>query len=104
VNQNKVKMCRKKLKVSARFILLLFISFITMVKGSGQTSHMYPPFTKWYQDPLGLKPIQLSTAFGFVCGSAAVAASLLFTQKDSALQKRLTPYWEGGYGFGYNPP
>jgi len=104
VDQNKVKMGWKKLKVSARFILLLFISFITMVKGSGQTSHMYPPFTKWYQDPLGLKPIQLSTAFGFVCGSAAVAASLLFTQKDSTLKKRLTPYCEGGYGFGYKPP
>lgn len=104
MSQNKVNMDRKRSKVSARFILLLFILFITMIKASGQTSHMYPPFTKWYQDPLGLKPIQLSTAFGFVCGSVAVAASLFFTQKDSTLQRRLSPYWEGGYGFGYKPP
>ena len=97
-------MCRKKFKVGARFILLLFISFATLVKTNGQTSHMYPPFTKWYQDPLGLKPIQLSTAFGFVCGSATVAACLLLTKNDSAFQKKLSPYWEGGYGVGYKPP
>jgi hypothetical protein len=97
-------MCRKKFKVGARFILVLFISFATLVKTNGQTSHMYPPFTKWYQDPLGLKPIQLSTAFGFVCGSATVAACLLLTKNDSAFQKKLSPYWEGGYGVGYKPP
>jgi hypothetical protein len=104
VNQNKVKMCWKKSKVSARCILLLFISFATLVKANAQTSHMYPPFTKWYQDPLGLKPIQLSTAFGFVCGSAAVAACLLLTKNDSTFQKKLSPYWEAGYGLGYKPP
>jgi len=104
VNQKKVKMCRKKTKVNAGFILLLLISFATLVKINAQTSHMYPPFTKWYQDPLGLKPIQLSTAFGFVCGSAAVAACLLLTKNDSAFQKKLSPYWEGGYGIGYKPP
>jgi len=97
-------MCGKKYKMRIRFILLLFISFATLVKANGQTSHMYPPFTKWYQDPLGLKPIQLSTAFGFVCGSAAVAASLLLTKNDSAFQKKLSSYWEGGYGVGYKPP
>jgi hypothetical protein len=65
---------------------------------------MYPPFTKWYQDPLGLKPIQLSTAFGFVVGSATAAACLLLTKNDSAFQKKLSVYWEGGYGLGYKPP
>jgi len=97
-------MDRKKPKVSARFTLLLFISFVTLVKTNAQTSHMYPPFTKWYQDPLGLKPLQLSTAFGFVCGAAAVTACLLLTRNDSSFQKKLSPYWEGGYGFAYKPP
>ena len=104
MTQNKVNMDRKKPKVRARFTLLLFISFVTLVKTNAQTSHMYPPFTKWYQDPLGLKPLQLSTAFGFVCGAAAVAACLLLTRNDSSFQKKLSPYWEGGYGFAYKPP
>jgi hypothetical protein len=97
-------MYRNEYKVSAKFILLLFISLATLAKANGQTSHLYPPFTKWYQDPLGLKPIQLSTAFGFVCGSVTTAACLLLTKNDSACQKKLSPYWEGGYGFGYKPP
>jgi len=97
-------MCREKIKAHTRLLLLLVISFSTVIKGAGQTSHIYPPFTKWYQDPLGLRPIQLSTAFGFVCGSAAVATCLLLTKNDSAFQKKWSPYWEGGYGVGYKSP
>jgi len=84
--------------------LLLFFSIVTISHASGQTSRIYPPFTKWYQDPLGLKPVQLSTAFGFVCGSVTAAACLLFSKNDSAFKKKLSPYWEGGYGVGYKPP
>jgi hypothetical protein len=97
-------MCWKKSKLTARFILLLSVSIICLEKANGQTSNIYPPFTKWYQDPLGLKPVQLSTAFGFVCGSVAAAACLLLTKNDSAFEKNLSSYWEGGYGFGYKPP
>ncbi|HEV8507583.1 MAG TPA: hypothetical protein VGQ53_19360, partial [Chitinophagaceae bacterium] len=97
-------MCNKKCKGNTRFILLLLISLIYLAKASGQISQIYPPFTKWYQDPLGLKPVQLSTAFGFVCGSVATAACLLLTKSDSAFEKKLSFYWEGGYGLGYKPP
>jgi len=87
-----------------RLVLLMFFSIVTIAHASGQTSRIYPPFTKWYQDPLGLKPVQLSTAFGFVCGSVTAAACLLFSKNDSAFKKKLSPYWEGGYGVGYKPP
>ncbi|MDB5229461.1 MAG: hypothetical protein JWN76_266 [Chitinophagaceae bacterium] len=69
-----------------------------------QTPGIYQPFTKWYQDPLGLKPLDLSTAFGFAWGSAAVAASLIFTKKDTAFQNRLSSYYETGFSSGYKSP
>lgn len=69
-----------------------------------QTDKLYPPFTKWYQDPLGFKPLELSTAFGFAWGSTAVAACLILTKNDSAFQKRVSLYQEAGYGFGYKSP
>jgi hypothetical protein len=97
-------MPRKKSRVRVRFVLLLLVSLAQLTNARSQDSQIYPPFTKWYQDPLGLKPIQLSTAFGFVCGSVAAAACLLFTKNDSAFEKKLSSYWEGGFGFGYKPP
>jgi hypothetical protein len=88
-----------------KLVLISFICFFFLPGiGKGQTSDLYPPFTKCYQDPLGLKPIQLSTAFGFVWGSAAVAACLFLTRNDSSFQKKISVYWESGYGFGYKPP
>jgi len=90
----------RRSKLVPIFTCLILLSGI----GKCQTPNLYPPFTKWYQDPLGLKPIQLSTAFGFVCGSVAVATSLFLTKNDSSFQKKVSIYWEGGYGFGYKPP
>ena len=78
------------------------LSFTEVIKC--QTPGIYPPFTKWYQDPLGLKPLELSTAFGFLWGSAAVAASLIFTKKDPAFQKRMSAYYETGFSIGYKSP
>jgi len=65
---------------------------------------MYPQFTKWYQDPLGLKPLQLSTTFGFVWGSTSVAAYLLLTKKDSAIKKKFSFFADAAMSFGYKPP
>ena len=96
-----IKHCKYILRL---FILIFSFCCLLAQNGIGQNSKMYPPFTKWYQDPLGLKPLQLSTAFGFVWGSAAVAASLLLTKKDTAFQKKIFVYCEGGYGFGYKNP
>jgi hypothetical protein len=98
-------MCKQQYRMKAKcFLLLLIACLISIVKGYSQKPGIYPPFTKWYQDPLGFRPVQLSTAFGFVCGSAAVAACLLLTKKDSAFQKNVSVYWDGGYGIGYKPP
>ena len=65
---------------------------------------MYPPFTRWYNDPLGIKPVQLSSAAGFAWASVAIAASLIFTKNDSSFQKRVFLYQDAGAAFGYKPP
>jgi hypothetical protein len=47
--------------------------------------------------------LELSTAFGFIWGSSAIAASLIFT-RDSAFRDRFSLYQEAGLGYGYKPP
>ena len=92
--------------MKSRVILLRWCVFIFFLPGiaTSQIQGAYPPFTKWYQDPLGLKPLELSTAFGFVWGSAAIAACFIFTKEDTALQKRFSVYQEAGLGVGYKSP
>lgn len=86
-------------------ILLIFIiTAFSSPKLFGQNPGIYPQFTKWYQDPLGLRPLQLSTAMGFVWGSAAVASSLIFTKKDQGFRKEISLYNETLAGKGYKPP
>jgi Lipid A 3-O-deacylase (PagL) len=94
---------KKKNNNGVLFFFLIF-AFLYPFSGESQLKGAYPPHTKWYQDPFGLKPIELSSAFGFIWGSAAVTACLIFTKKDTALQKRFSFYQEAGYGFGYKPP
>ena len=93
-------------RYSTKIILLLFwTSVFSFAKvGNCQIQGLYPPFTKWYQDPLGLRPLQLSTAFGFLWGSAAVTVSLIFTKKDPAFQKKISAYYETGFSTGYKSP
>jgi len=86
--------------------LAVFIFSYSLLTYSGvksQSSGIYRPFTKWYQDPLGLKPLELSSAFGFIWGSAGIAACLVFTKNDS-YNKQISFYQETGYGFGYKSP
>ncbi|MCZ8217477.1 MAG: hypothetical protein O9262_14630, partial [Cyclobacteriaceae bacterium] len=47
-----------------------------------------PPFTKWYQNPLGVSPIALHTGNGLWIPAVAATAVLLFTHKDTATVKR----------------
>ena len=75
-----------------------------MKAGNSQSPGLYPPYTKWYQDPLGLKPLELSTAFGFLWGSTAVAACFILAKKDTVFQKHISIYQETGFSFGYKPP
>lgn len=86
----------------AFLFILLFISWSK--KSEGQVQKTYPPFTKWYQDPLGLKPIELSTAFGFVWGSAMAGACFIFTKNDTSFGKKISAYSEEGLSVGYKHP
>ncbi len=94
-------------KIQKSFIRHFWVfAFLVLFTNQGicQFNGMYPPYTKWYQDPLGIKPLELSTAFGFVWASVATAACLIFTKKDSLLQKNITFYTEVGKTIGYKPP
>lgn len=90
--------------IQLRVFFLICFTMLLYNTSICQTNKLYPPFTKWYQDPLGFKPLELSTAFGFAWGSAAVAACLIHTKNNSAFQKRVSLYQEAGYGFGYKSP
>ena len=85
-------------------LIFIFALSLSLTIQEGKCQSLYPPFTKWYQDPLGLKPLELSSAFGFVWGSAGVAACILFSKKDPSLQKRISFYQEAGHSWGYKPP
>lgn len=93
------------IKIKAR-VLYLFFFLILLVRANSIVcaQGVYPPFTKWYQDPLGCRPLQLSSAVGFLWGATAVAASLIFTKNDSSFNKKVYLYSDAGMGFGYKPP
>jgi len=86
-------------------VIILFTSAILFSEiCESQTPGAFPPYTKWYQDPLGLKPLELSSAFGFLWGTTAVAATLVFTKKDAAFLNRMSVYYETGFSIGYKSP
>lgn len=47
-----------------------------------------PPFTKWYQNPLGFSPISLHTNNGIIIPAIAAGAILLLTDSDTTLTKK----------------
>jgi hypothetical protein len=96
-------MSSEKFRNIRNFILVVF-PILLLSSAHSQNSGRYPQFTKWYQDPLGLKPLQLSTSFGFVWGSASLAACLLFTKADSAFNKKISFFADAGMSLGYKPP
>lgn len=61
----------------------------------------YPPFTKWYQNPLGVSPISLHTANGIIIPAIAAAGILLFTKKPADLDRTSLWYTDAGMSFGY---
>lgn len=81
------------------FVLVLFISIQLHAQkpGVGQ----YPPFTKWYQNPLGLSPLSLHTANGLYLPALATVAILIFSDKDSSALRTCSVYADTGVSFGY---
>lgn len=78
--------------------LLQLINFSCYCQYDG----FYPPGTKWYHDPLGFRPLQLSSAAGFAYGSAVIVSSLLLSKDKKLMRKYL--FQESGFSLGYKPP
>ncbi len=62
-----------------------------------------PPFTKWHQNPLSFKPLELHTSNAIIIPGLAAGLCLWLTQKDTALAHRLSWFEEVGYAKAYNP-
>lgn len=81
-----------------RITLLFFIFSLTV---STQTFAQYPPFTKWYQNPLGFKPVNLHTANGIIFPAVAATAILLLTKNDNTSAFKFSYFDDIGVSYGY---
>ncbi len=77
------------------------LTFIAALLCSIPVSGQYPPFTKWYQNPLGFKPVNLHTASGIIIPAVAATAILLLTKNDQTLTGRFSYYDDLGVSYGY---
>lgn len=68
------------------------------------TRAQFPYGDKWYNNPLGFKPLELHAGMGFLAPAVAVGAIMIFTKKDSSLRHRLSLYNETGFSWGYKYP
>ena len=71
---------------------------------AGPARAQFPEGDRWYQNPLGFKPLNLHTAQGFLVPALAVGVSLLLTEKDRGLTHRLSVHNETGLSWGYKYP
>ena len=83
------------MKRAATFIFIVTVLILT------QTFGQYPPFTKWYQNPLGFKPVSLHTANGIIIPAVAATAILLLTKNDKTSADRYSYYGDFGFSYGY---
>lgn len=89
----------RRLKIFSIIISLLYSqSTIAQVDNSFGT---LPPFTKWYQNPLGVSPIALHTGNGLYIPMIAATGILIFTNCNDSLQNRVSLYSDIGYTKGY---
>lgn len=88
-----------------KYISGLIFSFLLLPHFTfGQAKNSFgslPPFTKWYQNPLGVSPIALHTGNGIFLPAIAAAAILILTKRDETLQNRLSYYEDLGISYGY---
>jgi hypothetical protein len=61
----------------------------------------FPPFTKWYQNPLGISPLSLHTGNGLWLPMIAATAILLTTHRDTTIVNRISYFNESGISHGY---
>ncbi len=60
-----------------------------------------PPFTEWYQNPLGVSPIALHTANGIIVPAIAAGVIMLVTENDAGSNDRLSYFADASYTKGY---
>lgn len=85
-------------------LLIFSFSLLLTQQSFGQVNNSFgslPPFTKWYQNPLGVSPISLHTGNGIYLPAIAATAILIFTKKDTTLKKRISYYYDIGVSYGY---
>ncbi|CAG5015950.1 hypothetical protein DYBT9275_05448 [Dyadobacter sp. CECT 9275] len=71
---------------------------------AGPAWAQYPLGDRWYENPLGLKPLSLHTSMGFVLPALVTGVALVLTKRDSTLQQKFSLYTETGVTFGYKYP
>lgn len=86
----------KMKKLSTLIILVLVMC--------NQIKAQYPYGDRWYQNPLGFKPVELHAGMGFLLPAVAVGTCMLLTKKDPNLTHRLSIYNETGLSWGYKYP
>ncbi len=89
-----------------KHIVVLSFLFASLVinHASGQGDNSFgslPPFTKWYQNPLGISPVSLHTGNGLWIPAVAATAILLFTKNDTTIAQRFSYFNATGISKGY---
>jgi hypothetical protein len=87
-----------------RLIIVILISLLCSKQTFAQVDNSFgtlPPFTKWYQNPLGVSPIALHTANGIYLPAIAATVVLVFTKMDTSISQRISYYDDIGASFGY---
>ncbi len=83
------------------FHILLFNSVLAQTQSVDNSFGTLPPFTKWYQNPLGVSPIALHTGNGLYIPLIAATGILIFTKCNDNLDNRISFYSDIGYTKGY---
>lgn len=84
-------------------IRCLAFAMLTLVS-IPQLKAQYAYGDRWYNNPLGFKPLNLHTSMSFFVPAAAVGICLLVTKNNAALSQRLSVYHEAGPSWGYKYP
>lgn len=77
--------------------IILAIVLLATMKVNAQ----YPAFTKWYQNPLGFKPLNLHTVNGILIPAAVATGILLLTKKDTSIADKFSVFTEMGWSQGW---
>lgn len=82
-------------------LVVLVLLLVTINSSFSQSFGEYPPFTKWYQNPLGFSPLKLHTSNAIILPALAAGVILLLTKNDASLKNKISYYNETGYSKGY---